>query len=111
MHVVLDFNPVIRDRFSGFWTYGRSLLRGLTARDDVQEVSLLCERSRLEACGDGMSDLGPKIARATTRTSMHRWQRWWRLVPWPGLSRWCGNFDVYHSIHHLMPPQTDALAC
>ena len=104
MHMVLDFNPVMRDRFSGFWTYGWLLLRGLVARQDVQRVSLLCERSRLEACGDALAGLGPKIAPATTGTSMHRWGRWWRLVPWPGLARWCGPFDVYHSIHNLMPP-------
>jgi len=39
---------------------------------------------------------------------LSRWERWWRLAEWPRLQSWCGAFDVYHGLHHLMPPTGEA---
>jgi len=104
MHVVLDFNPVLRTRFSGFWTYGASLLEGLTVRGDVEAISLLAGRQSLAGSSDMPTWGHPKHRLRATRLRMRWWERWWGLCPRPGLENWFGPFDVYHSVHHLMPP-------
>jgi len=104
MHVVLDLNPVLRHRYSGFWTYGVSLLEGLSARGDVEALSLLASRESLAAAGDIRCWGHPAHRLVATRLKMRWWERWWGLSRRPNLADWCGPFDVYHSLHHLMPP-------
>lgn len=104
MHVVLDFNPVLRSRYSGFWGYGVGLLGGLLEQPEVACATLLCSRSSQPAGGEIPCWGHPKTRVVATAVRMRRWERWWRLVRWPSLQRWCGDFDVYHGLHHLMPP-------
>ena len=104
MHVVLDFNPVLRHRYSGFRTYGAGLLDGLVSDPEVSRVTLLCSPDSVSAGEEIPAWHHRKTRVVAPAFRLRRWERWWRLVKWPALQHWCGTFDVYHSVHHLMPP-------
>ncbi len=104
MRIALDFNPVLRNRFSGFWTFGVELLSALVESPEVRGVTLLFSRDRRRAAGEIPCWGHPKIRHVSTRMRLRQWERWWRICPYPRLQRLCGEFDVYHSFHHLMPP-------
>ncbi len=106
MRIAMDFNPVLRKRYSGFWTYGVNFLRALVAEDKVGSIALVYSRP-LKSAGRAIDCWRHrKIHHVASRLRMSRWERWWRLCPRPQLQRLCGEFDVYHSFHHLMPPTT-----
>jgi glycosyltransferase involved in cell wall biosynthesis len=104
MRIVLDFNPALRHRYSGFWTYGVGLLQGLVRLEQVERVSLLCSRKLLPNASEIAEWRHPKSRPIVTRLRLRELRQWWRLVYWPNLQRWCGDFDVYHGIHLRMPP-------
>ncbi|MFB3894414.1 MAG: glycosyltransferase family 4 protein [Phycisphaerae bacterium] len=104
MHVVLDFNPALRERFSGFWTYGQGLLGGLLADSRVEQATLLCWQGALDAARDFTFRDHPKVRLLPVSVKLRWWERLWLVSPWPSLQQLCGQFDVYHSFHHLMPP-------
>lgn len=103
MHVVLDFNTVLRNRFSGFWTYGQGLLAGLVEHPQVRQVSLLAWRGTIGPAQFACKD-HPKVRLVPLPFKIRLWEQWWRHVSFPALQRLVGPFDVYHCIHHLMPP-------
>jgi glycosyltransferase involved in cell wall biosynthesis len=104
MRIVLDFNPALRARYSGFNTYGVGLVSGLLSLPEVQSLVLLLNRPLVPLARElGYLD-EPRITLVSGAMRWRRMERWWRLVPWPTLERLAGSFDVYHSIHHLMPP-------
>ena len=110
LHIIIDFNPILRHRFSGFWTYGQGLLGGLCEHPDIDRLTLLCWRDIMEQAGDFPARSHPKVRLLPTRIRMRRLERWWNMVPWPALQNWAGSFDVYHCMHQMIPPIRDA-AC
>ncbi|MCD6364472.1 MAG: glycosyltransferase family 4 protein [Planctomycetes bacterium] len=80
------------------------LLSALTAREEVESLTLLYSRQPGAAGVEIDCWKHPKVHHVATRLRVRRWERWWRLCPHPSLQRLCGGFDVYHSLHHLMPP-------
>ena len=105
MRVVLEFNSVLRDRFSGFFTYGAGLLRGFAELAEQPEVVLFCP-GRVRGHGAWLQDAGAglKLTWAGSCVKARYLDSWWRWVKWPALQGWTGDFDVYHCNHHLMPP-------
>lgn len=104
MRIALDFNPALRNRFSGFWTYGVGLLGGLVAAEDVTRIILLFSGSELPLARLVPFWDHPKNQPMPTTIRLRWWERWWRFFPRPRLQRLSGPFDVYHCLHHLMPP-------
>ena len=104
MRIALDFSPALRNRFSGFWTYGVGLLGGLVAAEDVTRIILLCSGRELPSARLVPFWDHPKNQAMPTTIRLRRWERWWRFFPRPRLQRLSGPFDVYHCLHHLMPP-------
>ena len=105
MRIVLDFNSILKQRQSGFFTYGAGLLAGLAELPDRPEVALLCDRRQLADIawlGDLPGRLGAQWI--SPRIKMRWLSRWWGRMSWPSLQHWAGDFDVYHCTHCLMPP-------
>lgn len=102
--VALDVNPLLRQRYSGFWTVGAGLLPALFDHERLETAALLCSRKSLDATSAIRGWDGPKNNVVATRTRIRRWERWWHVSSWPPLQHFCGEFDVYHCFHHLMPP-------
>lgn len=105
MRVVFEIDSVLRERPSGFFTYGAGLLSGFTQLSDRPEITLFCSRrhwlAREELAGVPEA---LHVRWAVTRFKTRHWQSWWRICEWPALQRMTGPFDVYHANHHLMPP-------
>jgi len=105
VRIVLDFNSVLRDRHSGFFTYGAGLLEGLTALDDPPELTLFCGGNVYQNAG-WLGDLPEKL-NATWKVApikMRYLSAWWRSFGFPAMQRFVGDFDLYHCNHHLMGP-------
>ena len=105
MRIALEFNSVLRDRFSGFFTYGAGLLEGFAALDDPPELSLFCG-AKVRKNADWLGDLPAKL-NATWKISpikMRTLAAWWRAFSFPSIQRFVGDFDLYHCNHYLMGP-------
>jgi glycosyltransferase involved in cell wall biosynthesis len=105
LRIVLDFNSVLRDRHSGFFTYGVGLLEGFAALDDPPELTLFCG-AKVRKNADWLGDL-PNQLNATWKVvpiKMRALAAWWRAFGFPAMQRFVGNFDLYHCNHHLMGP-------
>ncbi len=107
MHVVLEYNSVLHSRFSGMYTAGQGLLSGLVQHSQISRVTLLAWKNLLQKSGDFPLRSHPKVRVIETAIRPRRLNIAWRIAGWPKLSRWVGDFDVYHSLHHLMPPCED----
>jgi glycosyltransferase involved in cell wall biosynthesis len=104
MRVAFDFDAVAANRFSGFYAYGTGLLRGLNKLAGRPDALLVYSRrfeqevGRLKGNYPGWVSLGPAPIRL-------RWlENIWRYSKHPLLQRFIGDFDIYHCLHHLMPP-------
>lgn len=105
MRIALDFNSVLRDRHSGFFTYGAGLLEGFAALDDPPELTLFCG-AKVHKNAKWLGDLPEKL-NATWKVSslkMRYLAAWWRSFGFPAMQRFVGDFDLYHCNHHLMGP-------
>ena len=105
MRVVLDMQSVLRNRHSGLFSYGAGLLEGFASLENPPELALFCEG---KAAGNGHW-LGETLSRLqvswrVSRIKIRHLENWWRALRFPALQGLAGDFDVYHSIHHLMPP-------
>jgi len=104
MRVAFDFNPVLINRFSGFYAYGAGLLRGFeTLRQNVE--LLLFHSRRLAKWAELEKDELSDWAQLKATSIKMRWlENFWRYSSGPRLQFFTGEFDIYHSTHHLMPP-------
>ena len=103
--VVMDFNPVLINRFSGFYTFGVGLLEGFAQLRERPELVLFCS-SRLAARAEEIEKYErQQVVHLKTPTVNIRWlEEFWNYFDYPKLQHLTGDFDVYHCFHHLMPP-------
>ena len=103
--VVMDFNPVLVNKFSGFYTFGIGLLKGFSRLEESPELILFCS-SRLAAEAKEIKKYEKQqIVHLKTPIVNMRWlENFWNYLDYPRLQSLTGNFDVYHCYHHLMPP-------
>jgi len=105
VRVVLEFNSVLANRHSGFFTYGAGLLHGFNQLARQMELVLFCSRKFSEhRRWLGPAADRPNIRWRTCPLKFRYLGAWWRHVSVPSLQRFVGEFDVYHCNHHLMPP-------
>jgi len=103
--VVMDFNSVLINKFSGFYTFGVGLLEGFARLQERPELALFCS-SRLAAKAEEIRKYEEqRIVQLKTPTVNMRWlENFWDYFGYPKLQHLTGNFDIYHCHHHLMPP-------
>jgi hypothetical protein len=99
MRIAIDFNPVLRNRYSGLCTLGIGLLEGLAEVEEAESLSLLVSPDVLAAAGPIDALAGPKVRTVCPAMRLRRMERIWGVLRWPALQRWCGPFDVYHGMH------------
>ena len=104
MKVAFDLNPVLINRFSGFYSYGTGLLEGFAALDNRPDF-LLFHSSRFTRQAKAIQSGFDNWMQLKTTSIKMRWlEDLWRYSRLPKLEFFTGDFDVYHSFHHLMPP-------
>lgn len=103
--VAIDFNPVLVNKFSGFYTFGIGLLEGFAQLEEKPQL-LLFYSSRFAAQAKQL--IGRELketAQQKTLAVKIRWlENFWSYFNFPKLQNLTGDFDVYHCFHHLMPP-------
>jgi len=103
--VVMDFNSVLINKFSGFYTFGVGLLEGFARLQERPELVLFCS-SRLAAKAEEIRKYEKQqIVQLKTLTVKMQWlENFWNHFNYPKLEHLTGDFDIYHCHHHLMPP-------
>jgi len=104
MRVAFDFNAILVNRFSGFYTFGTGLLHGFESLEEKPETLLFYSKCFSEQAQIIKKGLG-RWARLKGASVKTRWlENLWRYSSYPKLEFFTGEFDVYHCFHHLMPP-------
>jgi glycosyltransferase involved in cell wall biosynthesis len=103
MRIAFDFNPILINRFSGFYAYGTGLLQGFEALDEKPEFLLFHSRRFSEQAKLVKKGLGHWAQLRATSIKMRWLENFWRYCNYPSLQRFTGEFDIYHCLHHLMP--------
>jgi glycosyltransferase involved in cell wall biosynthesis len=104
MRIVFDFNPVLVNRFSGFYAFGTGLLQGLEGLEEKPEFLLFHSRRFSEQAKFIKEGLGHWAQLRATYVKMRWLENLWQYTNHPKLQHFTGEFDIYHCTHHLMPP-------
>jgi len=104
MRIAFDFNPIIINKYSGFYAYGAGLLRGFEALAEKPEFLLFYSRRFSNEAGFVKTEIGDWAKLSATSVKMRWLEDFWRYSKYPKLQFFTGEFDIYHSAHHLMPP-------
>ena len=104
MRVAFDFNPVIKTKYSGFYTFGVNLLRAFDQRNDV-EVRLFYQRRFTAEAREFAAGLSSgRLQLCPTRLKINHLKTMWKYCSLPRLEYFTGEVDVYHAFHNMMPP-------
>ncbi len=104
MRIVLDLDPVLVYRFSGFHAYGMGLLEGFESLDEKPEFVLFHSKRYSKEARLVKENVGDWAELKATSVKMRWLENFWRYSNYPGLEYFTGKFDLYHCCHHLMPP-------
>ena len=105
IRVAIDFNPVVINKFSGFYTFGMGLLKGFAAINDKPELMLFHSNRFVSRIKEIVESELPEAMESKTLTVKMRWlENFWDYFDYPKLEHLTGDFDIYHCFHHLMPP-------
>lgn len=104
MRVAFDLEEVIKNKPSGFYSYGAGLLSGMGTLKDCPQF-LLFSSKRYHSHAKQFANNFKNTELKETAIKM-RWleRAVWQYSSWPDLKNFIGDFDIYHSTHHLMPP-------
>lgn len=106
MRVAFDFNAVIKNRYSGFYTFGKGLLKGIERLDNRPEMLLLFEKKFQKTATEIKSGLGEWAVLKPCPIKLRWIENIWQYIPFPSLNMLTGAYDIYHSFHHFMPLDT-----
>ncbi len=103
--VVFDLDAVLRNRYSGFYTFGRGFLNGMDALESQPEMVLLYQKKFHDRADEIVRSLG-RWAIPKPSGLKFRWlQAAWDIIPYPPLRFIAGPHDLYHCFHNFMPPR------
>ena len=103
--VVFDMDAVLRNRYSGFYTFGRGFLKGINALDSKPEMVLLYQKKFHDRAMEIMRSLD-EWAHPRPSGLKFRWlQSVWDIISYPPLRFIAGQHDLYHCFHNFMPPR------
>ena len=104
MRIAFDFNPVLVNRYSGFYTFGVGLLGGFESLAAKPEFLLFHSKRFSESACQQVEKLGEWAQLRPTAIKMRWLESFWNYSRYPRLELFTGKFDIYHSFDHLMPP-------
>ena len=103
--VAVDFNPVLVNKYSGFYTFGTGLLEGFAQLEDKPELLLFHSGRFTARARKVLTDELNVVAEQKNVAIKMRWlENFWNRFNYPKLQSLTGPFDIYHCLHHLMPP-------
>jgi alpha-1,3-rhamnosyl/mannosyltransferase len=103
--VAIDFNPVLVNKFSGFYTFGIGLLEGFSQLEEKPQLLLFYSGKFAEQAKELVNKEFKEITQQKTLAVKTRWlENFWKYFNFPKLQNFTGDFDIYHCFHHLMPP-------
>jgi len=97
MRIVFDFDAVLKNRYSGFYTFGMGLLSGLGQLENPPEMVLLCSKKLALDAQQLTKDYTDWTAVKPLNIKMRWLENLWSFSPLPTLQTLTGAFDVYHS--------------
>ncbi|OHB57268.1 MAG: hypothetical protein A2173_02835 [Planctomycetes bacterium RBG_13_44_8b] len=105
VRVAIDFNPVLVNKFSGFYTFGTGILEGFAKLEEKPEM-ILFHSGRFASRAEEVVKYELRgITEQKTLAVKMRWlENFWNHFDYPKLESLTGEFDIYHCFHHLMPP-------
>jgi alpha-1,3-rhamnosyl/mannosyltransferase len=103
--IAIDFNPVLINKFSGFYTFGTGLLEGFASLEEKPELILFhSSRFAMRAKEVVKNELRGGTELKPLAIKMRWLENFWDHFSYPKLENLTGDFDIYHCFHHLMPP-------
>ncbi len=102
--IVFDLDAVIRNRYSGFYTFGKGLLQGMNKLESPPDMVLLYQNRYRRRAQEITESLGPWTAGRGVGFKFRWLQNIWNYIPYPDISCFTGDYQIFHSFHHLMPP-------
>jgi len=104
VRIAFDFNPVVVNKFSGFYSFGTGLLKGFDTLADRPEFVLFYSRRFQKECYETIANFTKHVELKSTSIKMRWLENFWKMSNFPKLEQMVGDFDIYHCVHHLMPP-------
>jgi glycosyltransferase involved in cell wall biosynthesis/GT2 family glycosyltransferase len=102
--VAFDLNPALVSKYSGFYAVGKGLLEGFEQLEEKPEYSLFYSRRYSDEANTIKSGLGDWAKLKPTLVKMRWLEDIWSVSEFPKLEFYVKDFDIYHSLHHMMPP-------
>ena len=104
MRIVFDFSPVIKEKFTGFNSFGLNLLHAMQKLDDCPEFKLFYYNRYEENAQEEKTKLNDKFSLYPTKVKFRWFEKMWSISPYPLIKSFTGDYDIFHSFFHLMPP-------
>jgi alpha-1,3-rhamnosyl/mannosyltransferase len=104
LRVVLDLNPALRNRFSGFYAVGAGMLEGFSQLDEKPDMLLLYSKQFKRQAAELLSKPAPWTHPQELLLKKRWLEKIWKVSSFPAVQNFVGDFDIYHTIHHMMPP-------
>lgn len=102
--IAFDLNPALVNRYSGFYAVGKGLLDGFEQLEEKPEYSLFYSRRYSDEANTIKKGLGDWARLKPTLAKMRWLEDIWSISKFPSLQFYVKDFDIYHSLHHMMPP-------
>lgn len=104
MRVVLDLNPVLQNRHSGFYAVGAGMLQGFSQLEQKPEMVLFYSKRFKNDALELTKELGSWATPHETIIKKRWLEKMWQVSSFIKLESFVGEFDIFHSLHHMIPP-------
>ncbi|MBN1456796.1 MAG: glycosyltransferase [Sedimentisphaerales bacterium] len=104
LRIAFDLNPALVNRYSGFYAVGKGLLEGFEQLEEKPEYSLFYSRQYSDEANIIKDGLGDWAKLRPTLAKMRWLEDIWSISKFPTLEHYIKDFDIYHGLHHMMPP-------
>lgn len=105
MNIAFDFNPVIKTKYSGFYTFGVKLLEAFNQLPGEARFQLFYNKRFQQEAEEAVASFNPDNFRLRpTMFKINQLKSLWKRCPFPKIELFTGPVDVYHSFHNMMPP-------
>jgi len=102
--IAFDLDAALRNPHSGFYTFGTGLLQAMDKLDSKPEMLLFYQKRYRARAERIISRLGPWATGVCVRFKFRWLQALWCYSSFPDISFFTGDFDLFHSFHHFLPP-------
>ncbi len=107
LSVLFDWDAVVRNPYSGFYTFGASFVKEISDLALPIHMTLFFQRrysQRTNAFLKGLTIRQRSRLRLKSSWIKFRWlENIWEVFDWPSMESIAGRYQIYHCFHHLMP--------